>query len=674
MSFEIIDVITTNGPTIQVSSNACGGASIDTSNLYPYSNPNNYATSGNLQATGISLFNLISGFTGSNSAIGSYNIVYKTGDQNITGVKTFVNEILGLRLRNIVDVASVDVSVQTLYDNLGVESVFWGMRQLLDTAALTSVDYQNRILDDNSLNTSLDWQNKILTGTWNAQSIRVSGKAVLTGINDSNYLTSGQTGLFVFNSQTGQFYPYSNPSNFTNSGNLQTSGSNLYNLINNFSGVFNNSGSQYQGQINTLTINLQSTGVSLKNSDTLISGNIITTGQTLDTKINNLSGYLRNTSISVTGFSSQTGQIGLSGVGNVTVFTGVNNSILISGISTDTSSFSTITNLQSTGQNLYNYITSLSGAEDNKITNINNLTGSFYPYNNPSNFANSGNLQSTGQNLQSRINLLNTYTGISITGLGSNGYIPKFTSDGTGIINSNIIDSGNSVNITTTTTINAPLNVSGQVSLSPGSSTTPSILIGGLAGFGSLNGLWMFGQNASTAAAYLRGGVQFSLITNTDFGWSSSSSDASAVDTRLFRESAGTISQSNTSSPQEYRLYNTRTNSTDFERGYFRWSGNVLQIGNSSGSLGNGVSRGVSLQAGGNLSLISNNNQTGAIFSGGYINLYGNTSGTAPSSTILSIPLTESIYGDTSAFLGKPAGWMDIYISGRPFKLPYYQP
>jgi len=58
------------------------------------------------------------------------------------------------------------------------------------------------------------------------------------------------------------------------------------------------------------------------------------------------------------------------------------------------------------------------------------------------------------------------------------------------------------------------------------------------------------------------------------------------------------------------------------------------------------------------------------------INLIGdNVSGTAPLTvTNLSLPLSEDIYGGTNHFLGDPAGWLNISISGfAGYKIPYYK-
>lgn len=74
-----------------------------------------------------------------------------------------------------------------------------------------------------------------------------------------------------------------------------------------------------------------------------------------------------------------------------------------------------------------------------------------------------------------------------------------------------------------------------------------------------------------------------------------------------------------------------------------------------------------------NLNLISNNNVTGIIISGNDFNLYGNTSGIAPNTIPFNFPVTEPIYGGTGAMLGKPVGWIDIFLSGIKYKLPYFQ-
>ncbi len=131
----------------------------------------------------------------------------------------------------------------------------------------------------------------------NSGNIQSTGINILSYIaNLSGYYNSNPSG-YIIASQTGQFYPTSNPQNYSNSGNIQNTGQflwnfissisgnlivtgqTLYNLINNFSGVFNN------------------TGNSLQNSINMVSGNLVTTGSNLYNLINNFSGVSNNTGI-----------------------------------------------------------------------------------------------------------------------------------------------------------------------------------------------------------------------------------------------------------------------------------------------------------------------------------------------------------------------------------------
>lgn len=250
-----------------------------------------------------------------------------------------------------------------------------------------------------------------------------------------------------------------------------------------------------------------------------------------DTQLNALSGYVNSLSrvsaLNVTGFGNQTGAINISGLGSVTVSTGTNNFIYISGSTVSSSAdhgdgINLSGKLTTTGATLYQYISDASGNLSTRLYQTgNNIYSNFYLNTNPNNYATSGNLQSTGQNLYSNIiglsgllsgNILNTgqtlynllvnasgfisslsrvssisitgfspaftgivgmsglgnvtvFTGVNntilisgassagagttilngITGSGSSGYLPKFTSDFSGLINSNIIDSGNQI-------------------------------------------------------------------------------------------------------------------------------------------------------------------------------------------------------------------------------------
>lgn len=167
------------------------------------------------------------------------------------------------------------------------------------------------------------------------------------------------------------------------------------------------------GNNNFIYISGSSAAVSNNGDGINLSGNLYNTGSSLYNNIIGLSGVFNNTSkvtsINVTGFGAQTGNINISGLGSVTIFTGDNNYIYISGSQSQSSSSSNSDginlsgNLTTTGQTLYNYILNLSGISERFFTGV---------------------------------------------GLVTSNSIPKFTSDLSGIINSNITDNGSLVSTT----------------------------------------------------------------------------------------------------------------------------------------------------------------------------------------------------------------------------------
>jgi hypothetical protein len=77
----------------------------------------------------------------------------------------------------------------------------------------------------------------------------------------------------------------------------------------------------------------------------------------------------------------------------------------------------------------------------------------------------------------------------------------------------------------------------------------------------------------------------------------------SAADVALLRDEANVLAQRRSTNAQAFRIYNTFTSSTDYERGFVRWSANALQIG--SESAGTGAARGVVLLSADHLDLQS---------------------------------------------------------------------
>jgi hypothetical protein len=77
------------------------------------------------------------------------------------------------------------------------------------------------------------------------------------------------------------------------------------------------------------------------------------------------------------------------------------------------------------------------------------------------------------------------------------------------------------------------------------------------------------------------------LANNGSFSWSSLSYAANGNgDLALFRDATGTLAQRNGLNAQTFRLYNTYTDATAFERLNLKWDTNVLKIGTEKGSVG----------------------------------------------------------------------------------------
>lgn len=87
----------------------------------------------------------------------------------------------------------------------------------------------------------------------------------------------------------------------------------------------------------------------------------------------------------------------------------------------------------------------------------------------------------------------------------------------------------------------------------------------------------------------------FRTSANAAFHWSNHASNANTgtTDLILARDDAGVMAQRNSTNPQTFRLYNTFTDASNYERGFMRWSSNVLQIGTEAA--GTGTLRGLNI-------------------------------------------------------------------------------
>jgi hypothetical protein len=180
--------------------------------FYPISNPSGFITSG--QAAGVQSLNISGGltsgvviFTGIGGLIISKtgqlivfsggagntgatqnltNVVFTTGDQTVSGIKIFSNNI---GVDNILSASA--------FDDVRIDLV---NRQLMDGTPFQTVDWNLGQLNWNGTN-SLNWANQTLSGTWRIQNLIISGQSLVTGgpyasiINFTDFVTGLPSGI-----------------------------------------------------------------------------------------------------------------------------------------------------------------------------------------------------------------------------------------------------------------------------------------------------------------------------------------------------------------------------------------------------------------------------------------------------------------------------------------------
>jgi len=85
----------------------------------------------------------------------------------------------------------------------------------------------------------------------------------------------------------------------------------------------------------------------------------------------------------------------------------------------------------------------------------------------------------------------------------------------------------------------------------------------------------------------------FRLRDIADFGWAGSGNLDAAADLTLYRDAADNLAQRRGTNAQTYRLYNTYTDASNYERLSFNWDTNVFKI--KSEAAGTGTVRGIQL-------------------------------------------------------------------------------
>jgi hypothetical protein len=105
------------------------------------------------------------------------------------------------------------------------------------------------------------------------------------------------------------------------------------------------------------------------------------------------------------------------------------------------------------------------------------------------------------------------------------------------------------------------------------------------------NGLFLVGASGSTQSGFEPDSFALWWTNNgtTRGGFLSTGqiSLGDSSDVRLWRDAANTLAQRNGTNAQTFRVYNTFTDASNYERGYVRYASNVLQIGHEGAGTGN---------------------------------------------------------------------------------------
>lgn len=476
--------------------------------------------SGKLDATGTNLNNLISvernkqtvtgvSVTGSNSITGLVNI------QGVFGTNVILsgNNIIGISGGGGAGISSAVTSLNTLINTVQVTGL--GIITVSNNGQIIQISGSSPT-GAGEVNTASNLGGGI--GVFSDKSVFDLRFNSITGITGINVTLSGNQININSTLNTGQFYPASNLSQFSSSGNVANTGQSLYNLINGLSGQLNVSGGllsavKVTGSSILNIVNLTGAGnviVSYSGQFVYFSGNtgflggyatvgnLQSTGSTLNSKINSLSGYLSDPSSNIV-FTNTTQTIDGEKLFNGATFT-------INDIANDSNVIEYVADdhfyLKTNGGQLAIDVSLLKLVGNWQIDNVSGYitsgqSGQFYPASNPSQFSSSGNVLNTGQTLYNLINSLsgkldttgtnlqnqinternkNTVTGFSITGgLGRTGVLIfsagnniTLLEQGNNTLQISSAGGGSSTNGVTGLSITGGLAISGAISINAG--------------------------------------------------------------------------------------------------------------------------------------------------------------------------------------------------------------
>jgi hypothetical protein len=185
--------------------------------------------------------------------------------------------------------------------------------------------------------------------------------------------------------------------------------------------------------------------------------------------------------------------------------------------------------------------------------------------------------------------------------LTSDGVVATSGGDGTLSVITNT-GTGNNVLATSPTLTTPVLGVASATSLSlaSGTSSAPAIVFSagepsGTTGFYySSNSIVVM---ASDSPAYFLTFNFFNLTRDAAIQWCGQFDATAATDLVIRRDAADTLAQRRSTNAQTFRLYNTFTDSSNYERATLNWASNILHIGTANA--GTGTARVLQLDYGG---------------------------------------------------------------------------
>ena len=161
----------------------------------------------------------------------------------------------------------------------------------------------------------------------------------------------------------------------------------------------------------------------------------------------------------------------------------------------------------------------------------------------------------------------------------------------------------------------------------------------------------------------LAGDVRLSLAADAAIGWCSSAIVGTPFDLILKRDAAGILAQRNATNAQTYRLYNTYTDGSNYERHTHSWSGNVLNIANEAA--GSGTLRGIAFGQNGTDSTPPVT-FTGSWFTGGTATTTKPQLLIEPSGTTSTAWSTDGTGLGVNAASGFSGNLLDLQVNGSP--------